>query len=256
MEKHDTPDGGSVSNATPNPPNPTPPTTQFWIHDIKELFPTDFMTKLLPHPEMTSHEKLNAITQIVILMTILGYIITRNTNFLLTGITTIVAVIALNHIQNDRAKTENFEGLATAEAIRVARGRMNDPVHYTQPTPENPAMNVMPADVYDNPTRPPAAQSSNPEIANKMAMAVKDLAVRGRRENNQDKDAKLDPRLYQDMEDERVFDHSMRSFQPTANTEIPNDQGKFADFLYGDMVSCKAGDEVACMRNNLRHTNM
>jgi hypothetical protein len=251
MKTNDTEKTDSVSAAT----HITPHTTKFWIHDIKELFPSDFMTKLIPRPEMTSQEKLNAITRIVVLMTVLGYVITRNSNFLLTGIVTVLAIVVLNHIQNDRENATHVEGLATMEALKAARDRTNDPAHYTQPTPENPAMNVMPADVYDNPTRPPAAQSSNPEIANKMAMAVKDLAVRGRRENNQDEDAKLDPRLYQDMEDERVFDHSMRSFQPTANTQIPNDQGKFADFLYGDMVSCKSGDDVACMRNNQRHIN-
>jgi len=250
MEKHDTQNDESVPNTTTHT---TPHTTQFWIHDIKELFPSDFMTKLFPRPTMTSHEKLNSITRIVILMTVLGYIVTRNTNLLLTGITTIVAIVVLNYIQNDKQNTESFDGMATAVALKAARDRMNDPSQYTQPTPENPAMNVMPADVYDNPTRPPAAQSSNPEIADKMAEAVKELAVRGRRENNQDKDATLDPRLYQDMEDEREFNHSMRSFQPTANTEIPHDQGKFADFLYGDMVSCKSGDGVACMRNNQRH---
>jgi hypothetical protein len=247
MEKNDAVNNDSVS---------TPADTQFWIHDVKELFPADFMTRLIPQPTMTSQEKLNAITRIVVLMTVLGYVVTRNTNLLLTGITTIVAIIVLNYIQNDKmTDTEAFDGMATAVALKVARDRMNDPAHYTQPTPENPAMNVMPADVHDNPTRPPAAQSSNPEIANKMAEAVKELAVRGRRENNLDEDAKLDPRLYQDMEDEREFNHSMRSFQPTANTEIPNDQGKFADFLYGDMVSCKSGDDVACMRNNQRHIN-
>lgn len=230
----------------------TNPTAQFWIHDIKELFPADFMTKLFPRPEMTSQEKLNSITRIVILMTILGYIITRNNNFLLTGIVTIGSIIVLNYIQNDRENVEGF-GVATMEATKAARDRMLNPANYTQPTPENPAMNVMPADIYDNPERPPAAHPANPEIATKMAIAVKDLAVRGRRENNQDKDAKLDPRLYQDMEDERVFDHSMRSFQPTANTQIPNDQGAFAEYLYGNMVSCKEGNEIACMRNNQRH---
>jgi hypothetical protein len=241
-------------------------TTPFWIYDIRILFESDFATKLVPVEGMTSPEKFNAITRFVLIATIIGYTVTRNANLLLTGLVTIVAIVVLNYIQNDRAAKEGFgatgmaTGMATDLALASARAAADasatDATRFTQPTPENPAMNVMPADIYDTPDRLPAAQANNPAIAGAMSDAVKQLAVRGRRENNEDPDPKLDPRLFQDMEDEREFAHSMRSFQPTASTQIPNDQGKFADYLYGNMVSCKAGDDVACMRNNQRHTNM
>lgn len=44
----------------------------------------------------------------------------------------------------------------------------------------------------------------------------------------------------------------MRSFYATANTRVNNDQRAFAEFCYGDMVSCKEGDEFACSRRNTR----
>ena len=237
--------------------NDITPTEKFWIHDIGVLFRSDFITRMIPSAEMTSIEKYNAITRFVILFTIIGFVVSRNTTTLLTGITTIVAIIVLNYTQAGRlTNSEGFGGIATSEALRVARERTLDPAIFTQPTPENPAMNVMPADIYDTPGRPSAAPASNPDISDRIESAVKDLSVRGRRENNNDPDPKLDPRLYQDMEDQREFEHSMRVFHPTANTQIPDDQGKFADFLYGNMTSCKSGDGVACMRNNQRHINM
>ena len=49
----------------------------------------------------------------------------------------------------------------------------------------------------------------------------------------------------------------MRPFYSTANTTIPNDQGAFADFCYGSMVSCKEGNPFACTKQMAsRHTNI
>jgi type III restriction enzyme len=47
----------------------------------------------------------------------------------------------------------------------------------------------------------------------------------------------------------------MRPFYSNPGTTIPNDQGAFADFCYGSMISCKEGNAFACARNLSRHTN-
>lgn len=51
------------------------------------------------------------------------------------------------------------------------------------------------------------------------------------------------------------FEQSMRNFYATPNTRIPNDQEAFANFCYGDMISCKDGDSLACTKFNPRHIN-
>ena len=62
-------------------------------------------------------------------------------------------------------------------------------------------------------------------------------------------------KLFNDLASGITFEQSMRQYYTTANTTIPNDQGSFADFCYGSMVSCKEGNEFACSRNNPRYTN-
>ena len=42
---------------------------------------------------------------------------------------------------------------------------------------------------------------------------------------------------------------AMNRFYSTPSTTIPNDQAGFADFCYGNMTSCKDGDDLACARN-------
>ena len=51
------------------------------------------------------------------------------------------------------------------------------------------------------------------------------------------------------------FEQSLRQFTSNPGSTIPNDQGAFADFCYGSMVSCKEGNQFACARNLSRHIN-
>ena len=61
-------------------------------------------------------------------------------------------------------------------------------------------------------------------------------------------------KLFKDLGDDFVFDRSMRNFYTTANTKVvPGDQKAFAEFLYGDMQSCKDGDPIACEKNSFRY---
>jgi hypothetical protein len=63
---------------------------------------------------------------------------------------------------------------------------------------------------------------------------------------------KLRKKLFADLGDKYEFDDSMRMFYTTPNTMIPNDQKGFAEFCFGDMISCKQGNEMACQRFNPR----
>ena len=60
--------------------------------------------------------------------------------------------------------------------------------------------------------------------------------------------------LFGDLGEKFGFDQSMWQYYSTPNTKIPNDQGAFADFLYGDMPSCRGGDDIACVKDNFRYT--
>ena len=53
-----------------------------------------------------------------------------------------------------------------------------------------------------------------------------------------------------DLGDNFGFEQSMRNFYSTPNTRVPNDQKAFAEYLYGDMPSCKGGDNLECNKNN------
>lgn len=67
-----------------------------------------------------------------------------------------------------------------------------------------------------------------------------------------------DKELFGDLFDEFNLDNSMQRFYSTANTRVANDQGAFAQFLYGDMPSSKennAGGAMARVANIYRFTD-
>ena len=70
-------------------------TTQFWTNDPTILFNKDYIFELWPTMNMCYEEKLNAITRLVILLTILGYILTMSQRILIVGVLTLVVIFVL-----------------------------------------------------------------------------------------------------------------------------------------------------------------
>jgi hypothetical protein len=142
---------------------------------------------------------------------------------------------------------------ATEDSLYGNRGAgsNNDAVPtYQQPTPENPFGNVMVTDYEDNPHKLSAPPASHVVVQNLIQQTAKQMVqeVNPGQPNIGDK-------LFRDINEQLSFEQSMRPFHSNAATTIPNDQGAFAQFCYGDMISCKEGNLVACSRNTGHYTN-
>ena len=219
----------------------------FWLNDPTILFNKDSVGQVWPAPAMSTNEKLNAITRLVILLTILGYPVTGNFRVIITGVVTIIAVALLKYLKRDDDIKQNIknaakEGFATLDRETLAKMRMETP------TADNPMMNVLLPQIQDNPNRPAAAPAFNPVIVEDINKKTQEMVV-----NNFDDKKGIDERLFKDLGDSFQFDRSMIQFNATANTTIPNDQKSFAEFCYGDMISCKEGNEIACTQSMPPH---
>jgi hypothetical protein len=114
--------------------------------------------------------------------------------------------------------------------------------NYTEPTEQNPAMNVLLPQISDDPNRKAAAPAYNRGVEKEMNEKTQQFVT------DTFGDPNIDQRLFKDLGDNFNFDQSMRTWYATANTQIPNDQHAFAEYLYGDMPSCKEGSKFACMQ--------
>jgi len=213
-------------------------TTPFWLNQPSILFKQNHISEVWPLPHMSMTEKLNAISRLVIMLTVLGFFISRSIKVLVTGIITLASLVLLFFIQAKRSPPimETFTNMDLYDMIRDG---------YTEPSTKNPLMNVLLPEINDNPERNPAAPAFSPRVEQDINKSIKEMVCK------QFNDPYVDERLFKDLGDNFDFDRSMRQFYATANTTIPDDQKAFADFCYGDMISCRdiTNNELACTRN-------
>jgi hypothetical protein len=72
-------------------------TIQFWSNEPTILFNKEYIFELWPTSEMCYEQKLNAITRLVILLTILGYILTMSLRVLGVGVFTLLIILGNFH---------------------------------------------------------------------------------------------------------------------------------------------------------------
>jgi hypothetical protein len=269
------------SNAGTNYPEPVPTmekqlsSTPFWINDPTVLFKREEMMDIWPAPLMSIEQKMNAISRIVILLSILGFLITKNVNILLTGAITLAIFVMMYKLQhqeeydaknggnsNDNGSNDNGAGNSVKNSNDKKEGfvnsTFNEPTNtrsglkpiMTMPTVTNPMMNVLLTEIAYDPERNQAAPSYNPKIEKEINHTTEVATVLDFEPRTITEAEKLRKKLFADLGDKYEFDDSMRSFYTNPNTTIPNDQKGFAEFCYGSMVSCKEGNEFACQRFN------
>ena len=219
-------------------------TTPVWLNDPRIFFKRDENSQVWPSASMSSEQKLHAISRLVIVLTLLGYLLTQRVKIIVTGVVTLVVIVILQRAQATRAlKGGNKEGFTNPKLYKLLKHT------FTNPTEQNPAMNVLLPEIQANPKRKSAAPAFNPVVESEMNKETKKMIEKSFDDPN------IGEKLFKDLGDNFQFDQSMRSWYAMPNTQIPNDQKAFAEFCFGDMISCKEGNEFACTRDNPRWTN-
>jgi len=180
----------------------------FWYNDYTVLFKEQL--QFWPQPNMSQSEKLNAISRMIILITLVVFVYTSSIRVILIGIATLIVIVF--HEKNVTQESF-FQSWDTAA--------------HTKPTDKNPLMNVLLPELNGNPRRPSAEKSYDADTETQINTSVKSMFY--------------DPVLYEGVNNEVDLKMSMRNFYTTANTTIPNDQEGFAKFCYGNMPSEKDG---------------
>ena len=219
----------------------------FWINDPYILFNQKYLFDLWPLEHMTKEEKLNAISRFVIFATIIGTFLFHNVKILVTGCVTLFILIFLYYVLHNRnleSTKKMKQGFSNKEYYEKYKN------NFTNPTKQNPLMNVSLPEIGDNPNRPEAAPAYNEAVKEKIEESLINMV------SDNFNDPNVKSKLFGDLGDKFEFEGSMRQFYSTANTRVPNNQKEFAQFCYGNMASCKDGDVEMCLKNAPRHTNM
>ena len=70
-------------------------TENLWINNPSVLLDKEYIKELWPRPDMEMVNKINAITRLVILLTLLGFLISRSFKIVLAGAVTLGVLVFL-----------------------------------------------------------------------------------------------------------------------------------------------------------------
>lgn len=243
----------------------------FWTNDPTILFNKDYIFELWPTSSMCYEEKLNAISRLIILISLLGYIFTFSIRILIAGFVTLLVIFLFFQMRKQKITRQVLEEGFTVEGDKVydlynkpnpnynnSRIIMN-PVtletavreEFKEGNKKNPFSNVLLTQIMDDPERKAAPPSFNPyieeDITKNIKKSVQYLNPGIKNTNKQ---------LFGDLYERFELDNANRPFFSTANTRVTNDQGAFGQFLYGDMPSAKGSttiDNLQREKDNYRY---
>ena len=238
----------------------------FWSNDPTILFNKTQLGKLWPQSAMTFEENLNAISRLIILLSVLGFLFTLNLNFLLIGIITLFVVLFIYKMRKTyiiKTLLEKKEGFSDMGHINVIPektipldNKLTNPVtlesvlrsDFYPTTKKNPLGNVLLTEIMDDPDRKAAAPSFNVDVSEDITRSAKKTVQYlnpGIKNTNK--------QLFGDLANNFELDWSMRNFYSMPNTRVTNDQGAYGEYLYGNMPSAKEGNAFALVQDNLRY---
>lgn len=231
--------------------------TPFWINQPTILFNKKYIADVFPLKNMTLEEKFNSITKFILILTFLGFIFSQNFQLILIGILTVAIISAIyyrkkkiyikehskeNMKENFTINNDSKEPMKLKELLEDGFYPINK---------KNPFGNVLLTEINSNPDRPSAPPAFNPEVYDKINNSVKkQTQMLNPTINGTNK------QIYGDLYENYNLDNSMMRFYSTANTRVANDQGAYAQWLYGNMPSAKEDNvegNIQRVKDNLRY---
>ncbi len=188
----------------------------FWLYDINILLRNDRLIEYIPTHDMTIIEKLNAITRMSIYSGIVLYLLTLKKNYLYIPIIISLLTIMIYELNKNNKKMNITSDKEDFNLQKIQK---------TKPTVDNPFMNINL--ITDDKNKNEAYKSHN---NNNIKNEIND---------------KFNTKLYRDVSDLYSKNNSQREFYTMPSTQIPNDQNKFADWLYKTGPTCKE-DTIKC----------
>ncbi len=242
----------------------------FWSNNPSILLNKDYIYELWPTTNMCYEQKLNAITRMIIILTILGYLLTMSSRILFIGVITIASIFALFKMKKNKLTREDIvENFESGDKIFNLMPNVNNqsvcdsienPVtlekvlrtEYKEGNKKNPFSNVLLTQIMDETYRKSAPPAFNPEVEIDITKNVKksvqfmNPGIKG-----------TNKQLFGDLWQEFQLDQSNRIFYSTPNTNVvPGDQSAYAQFLYGNMPSAKESTpegDIQRVKDNFRY---
>ena len=193
---------------------------KFWYDNPGILFQQNRLAEFFPDIKMNLNEKLNSLTRLLIYIGMVLYFYNNNYLYLFIGIIGIIITYSIYYIKLNNSiikdKYYNYK---------------NKKINYIKPTKNNPFMNIL-LNEYGTKNNREALIKKN----------INDKSVKKMIDN------KFNINLYKNIDDIYNLNNSQRQYYTNPITTIPNDQNKFAKWLYNTGPTCKE-KTINCSNN-------
>tara|TARA_B100000686_G_scaffold351790_1_gene451604 strand:- start:1012 stop:1680 length:669 start_codon:yes stop_codon:yes gene_type:complete len=209
--------------------------TPLWIDKISILYEKKYLFEIIPNKHFDFNRKLNSLLRLSIYYAVIIYLMDKKkaNMFYIPFIVSIVTYILsrryketfYDKVTTDLMNDDTNNYLTTEELVKNLKGDCNIP------TKNNPFM--------------------NPEIYNYNTKNVEESACTSY--NNKGiqsyTDELFSSSLIRDVTDLFGKNNSQRQFYTVPGNSIPNNQDKFAKWLYATPKTCKEGNGLQCAAN-------
>jgi hypothetical protein len=220
-----------------------------WTNEPTILFHKDYILELWPFENLSHTQKINAITRMIIILAIIGLIVTNSYYIVVVALIALLAILFLSKTKEEPTNKKcNIETFMTNTYVHPETKKVALKSDFEKGTKQNPFGNVLLTDINDNPEKKSAPPSFIKEVGESIKQNIEQMVL----ENNPHMKDKQE-----NLWDQFEGDRANHAFYSTANTRVDNDQGSYAEFLYGNMHSSKESNvNGALMRtkNNSRYT--
>ncbi len=190
----------------------------------------DYIFDFIPDLKASTEERINAIVRFSLYFSLVLMVVKNNYRYFYIFLATLIITylfytnnrenftgnIEKNEDSNNNADSENENENGNENENETK----NESVNCDEPKCENLFMNVLPTDDF---TKKKPACSYTKEISQKVNKGFYS-------------------KFKKDVNTFYNQDFGMRQFYSMPNTQVPNDQGTFAKWLYNTPVSCSTGD--------------
>lgn len=206
----------------------------FWIEDPTILFHANYILDIIPTSTEPTPSNLNALSRLVLVCSVLGYIIGKHYLWLILGaiILGIIAMFYKEGFTNRANYTPSIINKSLSTINPLGNTLMHEYTH--NPTKKDTITKI--ALKPDTSYGKTASYESDYGPATEKAIndKTKEFIYSQNADNKNIKD------LFKDVADNMEFEHQMRQFHTTPNTTIPNDQPGFLNYCYGILPSNKS----------------
>jgi hypothetical protein len=219
--------------------------TTFWLNNPKILININSISNFYPDSSTSFVEKLNNISRLVIVLSLIGFFITFQTSYIWFGIFTLICIIVIYYYKENKLK-EGYEPMVKGNhMVRPLKDFLNK--DYYKNNKKNPLGNMLLPEIKYTPERKPAPPAFNPDVYEDINKTTKE-AIQEMNPTIKN----TSKQLFGNLGDNFEFEQSMWNYYANPNTKIANDQGAFAQYLYGGMISGKESG-IARVQDNPRY---